>query len=127
AGLLVRSFSHLQQVPPGFDPEGVLTFRVSAAWSERPEAVSARQLRTLERLRATPGVASAAFTTFLPAAADYPPSEFKIVGRETGEQPFAIARQVSADYFRTVRIPILEGETCRDDPNLKAPRTVVVS
>src|SRR5439155_1127071 len=115
AGLLVRSFARLQQVSLGFDPHHVLTFRISAQWSERPEAVAARQLRTLQRLQAIPGVVSASFSGILPAGADFPPAEFKIVGRDLEEHRFATARQVSADYFRTMRIPILQGESCRDD------------
>lgn len=129
AGLLVRSFARLQEVPPGFDPQGVLTFRVSAAWSERLEAVSARQLRTLDRLQAIPGVTLAALTNFLPTAlgSDFPPNEFHVVGRETGEHYFAVGRQVSADYFRTLRVPMLQGDACRDDPSLTASASVVVS
>src|SRR5688572_23994186 len=44
AGLLVRSFARLQQTAPGFDPDSVLAFRMSAAWSEsvKPGAVAAR-------------------------------------------------------------------------------------
>jgi predicted permease len=116
AGLLLRSFARLQQVSLGFDPHHVLTFRISAQWSERPEAVAARQLRTLQRLQAIPGVVAASFSGIQPAGADFPPAEFKIVGRETADHLFATARQVSADYFRTMRIPILQGESCRDDP-----------
>ena len=127
AGLLIRSFSRLQQVSPGFDPNHVLTFRMSASWSERPESVASRQFRTVQRLTSVPGVMSAALNSTLPAGADYPPSEFKITGRETGEHYFAVGRGVSADYFRTLRIPLLQGDTCRDDPRLGGPGRVVVN
>ncbi|HWW87068.1 MAG TPA: FtsX-like permease family protein, partial [Vicinamibacterales bacterium] len=116
AGLMVRSFSRLQHVSAGFDPSQVLAFRMSAQWTERPDAVTNRQLRTLARLSAVPGIVSSAFAQALPATVDYPPGEFKIVGRDTGEHLFGHARAVSADYFKTLRIPILQGETCRDDP-----------
>jgi putative ABC transport system permease protein len=116
AGLLVRSFARLQQVSLGFDPSHVVTFRISAQWSERPEAVAGRQLRTLQRLQTIPGVVAASFSGVLPAGADIPPAEFKILGRDLEEHRFAAGRQVSADYFRTMRIPILRGESCRDDP-----------
>ena len=118
AGLLIRSFSRLQQISPGFDPDHVLTFRMSAAWSERPEAVINRQWRTLQRLTAIRGVRAAALDSVLPAGADLPPNEFKIVGRETGLHYFALGRSVSADYFRTLSIPVLQGDTCRDDSAL---------
>jgi putative ABC transport system permease protein len=117
AGLLVRSFSRLQHVSAGFDPNRVLTFRMSAEWTEKADAVANRQLRILARLNAIPGVASAAFAQVLPATVDYPPAEFRISGRNTGEHLFGYTRAVSANYFRTLRIPILQGETCRDDPS----------
>jgi predicted permease len=129
AGLLLRSFSKLQQVSPGFDPNGVLTFRLSASWSERPAAVAARQAATLERLRSIPGVETASLGTVLPAFlnADYPPGEFSIAGRGTDDRTFAVLRSVSAGYFRTLRIPIQQGETCRDDVRVDAPPKAVVS
>src|SRR5439155_16642578 len=84
AGLLVRSFSRLQQVAPGFDADHVLTFRMSAQWSERTDAVVNRQIRTLGRLEAVPGVLAAAFGALLPAGVDFPAGEFRVVGRDTG-------------------------------------------
>ena len=125
AGLLVRSFSRLQNVSPGFDPDHVLTFRMSAQWSERLDAVMNRQVRTLARLEVIPGVVAASFATVLPASVDLPPGEFRIVGRDTSEHLFANGRSVSAKYFQTLRIPVLQGETCRDDPSKPYQKVVV--
>jgi putative ABC transport system permease protein len=127
ATLLLRSFSRLQQVAPGFDAEGVLAFRMSASWAERPESVAARQLTTLDRLREVAGVGATAISNVLPGGADYPPSEFTIDGRSPDETLVAVHRQVSAGYFAALQIPLLEGEICRDDPRLDAPPTAVVS
>jgi len=125
SGLLLRSFARLQHVPPGFDSRGVLTFRVSAQWAETSAALMNRQVRTVERLKRIPGVQSAAFSSLVPAGLDLPPGEFSIVGRRAGERLFAHGRQVSAEYFRVLSIPILNGETCRDDP-ADAPFTKVL-
>ncbi len=125
AGLLLRSFSRLAQTSPGFDPAQVLTFRMSAQWSERTDAVMNRHLRTLARLTAVPGVLSAAFSSVLPAGVDFPAGEFRLVGRDTGERLFATGRSVSADYFRTLHIPVLQGETCRDDPSKPFSKVLV--
>ena len=127
AGLLIRSFSRLQQVSPGFNAEGVLTFRMSATWAERPDAVANRQLRTLQRLNAIPGVVAASINTVLPAGGDFPPQELKIIGRETSERYFSLSRGVSAEYFKTLDIPLLEGQTCRDDPRAERHATALVS
>src|SRR5207244_91234 len=112
AGLLIRSFARIAEVSPGLDPSGVMTFRMSASWSESAPSVVTRQARTVRRLEDIPGVAAAAVSQTLPAAADFPPGEFRIVGRATAEKLFAQGRMVSGGYFRTLRIPIVQGETC---------------
>ena len=116
AGLLVRSFRRLADVSPGFAPAGVLTFRMSASWSENGTSVVSRLARTLRRLEEVPGVEAAAVSQTLPAGVDFPPGEFSIVGRDAGEKLFAHARGVSSGYFRALRIPVLQGDTCEDDP-----------
>src|SRR5262249_14328773 len=116
AGLLIRSFTRLAQVSPGFDPAGVTTFRMSASWSETTGSVVTRQARTVRRLEEIPGVEAAAVSQTLPAGIDIPPSEFSIAGRETPGKIFAQGRAVSSGYFRTLRIPILQGDTCSADP-----------
>jgi putative ABC transport system permease protein len=116
AGLLIRSFVRLQQVSPGFDPANVLTFRMSASWAEPAAAVIGRQARTLARLEAIPGVASAAVSQAMPAGVSFPPGQFAIVGRDTTERLFSHGRSVSGSYFRTLHIPMLQGATCSSDP-----------
>jgi predicted permease len=93
-----------------------MTFRMSAQWSERFDAVVQRQARTIARLNAVPGVESAAFSQLLPAARDIPPNEFQVYGRDPREKTFALGRSVSSGYFRTLHIPVLTGDTCGNDP-----------
>jgi putative ABC transport system permease protein len=116
AGLMIRSFTRSQDVSLGLDPDRVMTFRMSAQWSERFDAVVQRQARTIARLNAIPGVESAAFSQLLPAARDVPPNEFQIYGRDPREKTFALGRSVSSGYFRTLNIPVLRGDTCGNDP-----------
>ena len=127
AGLLVRSFSRLQQVSTGFDAEHVWTFRMSASWSERPDAVASRQLRTLQRLTVIPGVLSASLNSVLPAGGESPPGEFAIAGRDTGASQLTLRRAVSADYFKTLRIPVIQGTTCRDERRTSGPASILVN
>ena len=112
AGLLIRSFARLQATSPGFDAEGVQTFRMSASWSEPLDAVVARQRRTVARLEAIPGVEAAATSQELPAGVGFPPAEFQIVGARTDQKTFANGRAVGPGYFKTLHIPMLQGDTC---------------
>jgi putative ABC transport system permease protein len=116
AGLLIRSFMRMQEVSPGFDPDRVVTFRMSAQWSERIDAVVQRHARTINRLNAIPGVEASAFSQQPPAGITIPPGEFHVVGRDPNERTFSTVRSVSAGYFRTLHIPIVEGDTCSGDP-----------
>ena len=127
AGLLMRSFARLQAIDPGLVAENVVTFRMTASWSERLEAVEQRQARTVARLEEIPGVRAAAFTQLLPIDGDYPPQEFFITGRDPGEKTFAHGRMVSAGYFRTLGIPMLEGGTCDAMPTRPSRRKAIVS
>src|SRR6185503_18106830 len=97
-------------------PSNVLAFKISAQWGERPEAVAARQQRTLDRLRAIPGVTAAALGSVLPAGASFTPEAITITGQAATEARVAELRMVSADYFRVLQVPVLRGRTCRDDP-----------
>jgi len=127
AALLIRSFERMQHISPGFDPEHVLTFRMSAQWSERADAVVQRQARTIVRLNALPGVESSAFSQLVPGGLTIPPGEFQIAGRDRSEKTFAIGRSVSAGYFRTLHIPILAGGTCSSDPSTPPFSKVLVT
>jgi putative ABC transport system permease protein len=127
AGLVVRSFERLQHVESGFSAANVLAFRITAQWAERPEAVAARQLRTLERLRAMPGVTAAAFGSVLPAGATFTPQEFTIDGQAATGARFAERRTVTAEYFRVLEVPLLRGRVCRDDPGKLQSSEILVN
>ena len=87
AGLMIRSFGLLVNVNPGFDPENVLTGRVSltrAAYEDHEERLRYVN-RTLERLRSLPGVQSAAFVAPMPFSGGNVSSDFRIEGRPRPE------------------------------------------
>ncbi|HMG86945.1 MAG TPA: ABC transporter permease [Terracidiphilus sp.] len=116
AGLLLRSFQQLARVHPGFEPSHVLTFQVSGSWGETSEMKNVIQRidRTLESLRALPGVEAASTAAMLPGVPSQYQIEFKIDGKlEPGHPILADSRYVSAGYFETMRIPLLMGESCR--------------
>lgn len=119
AGLLVRSFQALGQVSPGFNPDHILTFRISAGWGETAnlKALAQRIDRTLDALRALPGVEAAATSSaFLPGVPASYPTDITLTPppAESMRKIVAQSRFVSAGYFATMRIPLLAGEPCRE-------------
>ncbi len=116
SGLLLRSFDALQRVSPGFEPHGVLTFRVTGNWGETADikALWRRVDLTLEALRALPGVESAATALAAPGTPFGHATELRIVEGEAtpASKIFASTRMVSDGYFGTMRIPLVSGEDC---------------
>ena len=114
AGLLVRSFSALLHIDPGFRSDRVLTMQLALSGSKyaKPEAVTAFYHRLLSRVAAVPGVETAAATNALPLTNNGSRSRFGIAGEPppaAGHFPVAQIRVVSPDYFRTLRIPLNAG------------------
>jgi putative ABC transport system permease protein len=115
AGLMMRSFASLTNIHPGFDPSNVLTGRITlsgAAYDDDSQARNRYVSQTLAQLRALPGVESAAFVAPMPFTAAEIGGDFRIEGHpapEPGQEPQANVRNVTSDYFRALRIPLLKG------------------
>jgi predicted permease len=128
AGLLVRSFRELGRVAPGFDASHILTLQVSMSWAESADFKNVRQRtdRILDALRAVPGVEGAALSVGVPGVPFKYETEFKLAEGRAETEPKIVAenRLISASYFATLGIPMLAGETCRDN---EGPLTVVVN
>lgn len=114
AGLMMRSFASLTNVHPGFDPNNVLTARItlSGAAYDDTQARSRYVSQTLERLKALPGVESAAFVAPMPFSGAEIGGDFRFEGHpapEPGQEPTANVRNVTTEYFQTIKIPLLKG------------------
>ncbi len=124
SGLLLRSFQELGRVSPGFDPSHVLTLRISANWGETVDlkTLTNRIDRTLDSLRAVPGIRAAATSAALPGVPGDARSELRLVERSTPPDAKILAdsRFVSQGYFATMQIPVLAGEPCRASSNTTA-------
>ncbi|HEV2448183.1 MAG TPA: ABC transporter permease [Candidatus Sulfopaludibacter sp.] len=120
AGLLLRSFQELGRVSGGFDPTHVLTLHVSASWGETGDIPTAKQRvhRIQDALAAVPGVESAATTFSLPGVPATFPVELTVMEGRADTEPKIVAesRAVSPGYFGVMRIPLLSGGLCRDEP-----------
>jgi putative ABC transport system permease protein len=131
AGLLLRSFTRLTHVPVGFNPNGLLTLRISlpsAAYGD-PAAMRSFIARLMPKLEATPGVARAAAAMALPPAittmAPYVTGDQPMVA--IGERPVGQWSAITPGYFATMAIPIVEGRAFTAADTEDSPRVVVVS
>ena len=133
AGLLMRSLWKLAQVNPGFQPEHVLTLRVSPNQSlcRRRDACVALYDELLRRAREIPGVQDAVAANTLPLSAGVPASAVKVEGlpyvpAERGA-PMFWAGAVTPGYFRLMNIPILQGRALDNGDSENSAPVVVVS
>jgi putative ABC transport system permease protein len=115
-GLLLRTFVELQNADLGFDPENVLVGGISLPRTSYESVEKQRVFYTqvLEQAATLPGVRHAALASVLPLGGDSD-TNFRIEGRPIsttpGEAPVTWYRLVSADYFKAMGIPLVQGHT----------------
>jgi putative ABC transport system permease protein len=130
AGLLARSFHELFSVDLGFEPTRVLTFRMSGSFAETADYARLvnRVETTIDDLAALPGVESVATSVFLPGVpAEYAQAFALVEAKHPDERRLvAESRPVSAGYFGTMKIRLLEGGVC-DRQRFGAPMQLLVN
>ncbi|MGA2094722.1 MAG: ABC transporter permease [Candidatus Acidiferrum sp.] len=132
AGLLLRSFSRLQEVSPGFQPDHLLAadFPLSQNAYAKPEQRFEFFDRLVQRAQSLPGVRSAAATSAVPVNAGGGAIHFNIYGRPPkSPHDFTAAGYftVTPNYFETIGAPVLQGRLFTPSDIEKAPAVVVVN
>ncbi|MBX3744793.1 MAG: ABC transporter permease [Verrucomicrobiae bacterium] len=137
AGLLIKSFARLTEVNPGFRTEGVLTFQATLT-EGTPQARRIHFVgQVVERLKALPGVQSAAATDSLPLTPferitlveieGRPPIDFNRLRRgELNVRP-ASRPTVTPDYFHAMGIPVKSGRAFLPQDARPASGVVIVN
>jgi putative ABC transport system permease protein len=131
AGLLVKSLVRLLHTDNGFDSNGVLTMELKVSRNRsRDEAELSRLLhRVLQGVQAQPGVDKAALSAALPGLSDGSQNDIAVEGegpRKKGELINVDWSIVSADYFQTMKIPLLRGRTFTQDEDEQGKPVVLV-
>src|SRR5688572_18272063 len=132
AGVLVRTLIALDRARLGFDADGVLSMTVAISPVRYPDEHPRDFYRqALARLRALPGVDSAAAAASLPMIG-IPRGEtrFRELGtpeRPINDLPSTVVRMVGPGYFRTLRIPVLRGREFTDADNANPMAGFIVS
>jgi len=133
AGLLGKSFLKLAQTEIGFAPERLLTFAVNLNGSRYVDGPGQVQFydQALQNIRRLPSVQSAAVATNVPlGAGTFSSMVFQVVGRAPlplAQQPSTDVEVVSADFFRTLAIPLLSGRIFGAQDSPASPNDIVVN
>jgi putative ABC transport system permease protein len=114
AGLLTRSLARIRQVPLGFEPGQLLTaeFRLPAAKYDNDTAIAQFAEQALERLRAVPGVRSAALLGSVPLSGNWATASYQPESQAPpadGVPPTTQVNFVTDGFFRTMGMPVLRG------------------
>ena len=132
SGLLLRSFSRLQEVPPGFQADHLLVadLPLSQTAYAKPEQRYEFFDRLVERAKTLPGVRSAAAASFLPVSGGGSVIHFNIKGRPPKTPHDFIAagyRTITPNYLETLGVPLLQGHLFTAADNEKSPPVVVIN
>lgn len=133
AGLLIKSFIHLQQVDRGFTSDNVLTAVVrlpGAKYSEESQVVRFFD-QALTQIRSLPNVRSAGVINFLPFYGGLGSATgFTIEGRPAplpGHEPTTDVRVVDSGYFQALGIPLLYGRNFSEIENREARHVILIN
>ena len=131
AGLLLTSFSRLQAVEPGFQPDGVF----SAQLVLPPQRYDGERLvafyeQLYQRLSTMPGVTVAALTDRVPLTGAMAPAPVAVMGQALppmSERRIANRHLVSPRYFETLGIPIRAGRDFDERDTARVPHVAIVN
>jgi predicted permease len=131
AGLLLKSFTRLQAVDPGFKADHVLTAQISSPALQYTDGPSraAFWTRLLGDVRALPGVAAAGLTSNIPLSGNVSSGSYSIVGMTPAPNeaaPHGRQEVAGGDYFAALRIPLIQGRLFTDLDTPTSERVVIV-
>jgi len=130
AGLLLRSFTTVLAVDPGFKPEQLLTLQMNVPdHLTTPDARRAFYEDFFARMEQLPGVTAVGGTTRLPLGSTNVSTTVMVEGRSTptSELPEVEFRRSMHDYFKAMGIPVLHGRGFTAEDHATAPAVAVIN
>jgi putative ABC transport system permease protein len=130
AGLLIKSFTRILGVSPGFEPKNVLTMGISLPAARYPNDTARIAFwdQVLPRLAAIPGVRSAGATTVMPFSGGWSTGSFSVEGytpKEGENSPWGDIRTATPGFAEALQIPVKRGRFISDQ-DLPGSQEVVV-
>jgi putative ABC transport system permease protein len=130
AGLLLKSFTRMRAVDPGFRSSGVVTFGVNSSRTAFPNSADIRTFdaRVLERLRQVPGVEAATMVNWIPFGAALVHGDLHIEGISAMPKGYGVDKLVTAPgYFGTMGIRVFAGRDFDSRDNQSSLPVTIVS
>lgn len=130
AGLLVRSFVRILEVPPGFNPDHVVSMQISAEgirYQDRAQRVQFYNMLE-QRVRQLPGVTAEGLVSALPLTPAVGWGGVNVEGYTPPPNQPEIQvdkRVASVDYFHAMQIPVVQGRWFVQD-DMQKPASVIV-
>ena len=132
AGLLIKSFFNLRATNPGFEPSRLMTMSLTLSRVRYPEPE--QQIRAhdaiMEKIAAIPGVESAGGVNPLPFSNNITSRSFMVSGAAPlprGNHPGASYLIVKPDYFKAMKIPVLQGRAFTNADTKDSPLVVMIN
>ncbi len=132
AGLMVRSFMNLTGVDPGFDGNNVLTLEYRVPRNKYPEPQQQWRFheQAVAAVQALPGVESVASVGAIPHGGNVAEASFTLPDRAAppaGQEPRAQSNRADTNYFRTMKIPLVQGRVFSPQDKSDAPLVIVIN
>jgi len=134
AGLMIRTIIAFEMIEPGFDPDNLLSMRVSLPERDYDTEQKTRDFfqQAIPQIAAQPGVKSVGAISRLPLAGSRrnPNRSITIEGRPApgaNDKPWAVELTVSPSYFEAIGIPLHRGRQLSLQDSTDAPRVSVIS
>jgi predicted permease len=133
AGLLLKTFVRLRATNLGCATENVLTMSYSQPPQryDSPAKVNAFNETLLQRVRALPGVRTAAIGSTVPGTGSGSDDTFTILEHPplapSTAMPAAMTRWIDPQYFSALQIPLLSGRFFTGDDRAGRPKTAILN
>ena len=129
SGLLIRSLIHLETLPPGFNPNGVMVAKASLDDARYHDPAAFRKLldESTAAMRQIPRVQNAAVGLSLPYESTLNGGVTLSDGREAGTQDETDLVYITPGYFDTLQMPVLAGRVFSDADGPNAQHVAVVN
>ena len=129
SGLLIRSLVHLETLPPGFNPQGVMTAKASLDDARYRDSAAFDRLlnESVAAMERIPGVQSAAVGLSLPYERPLNNGIELASGPERGQAVMTGTAYVTPSYFAALQIPLLAGRSFRDSDTRKSQPVAIVN